>query len=157
MEIGLRILALVIDVVICFGTLPLVLTVSTWPMNLLPDSLGFFSLLLFPVWLLLFILWPILCLAIPTGIWGRTLGKLICRLKVTDSNGDPPGIWRALGREVLKCLAIGSFFFAILLLFQIVYQGRTWYDQLCGTLVEFKPYVRLTKTQRNYRKYMKNR
>ncbi len=45
----------------------------------------------------------------------------------------------------------------MLTLFQIVYQGGTWYDDLCGTKVEFNPYVRLTPTQKNWRKHMKNR
>jgi len=45
----------------------------------------------------------------------------------------------------------GIFFCA----FQIFYQGTVWYDKLCGTQVEFKPHVRLTKAQERFRKYMK--
>ncbi len=153
MEIGLRILALIIDVVICFGTLPLVMNGTGWIMN----RLGGFSLLLLPFWFVLFFVWPFLCLAIPTGIWGKTVGKLLCRSTVTDFHGQPPGIFRALGREVLKFLAIGSGIGAMLTLFQVVYQDGTWYDQLCGTKVDFNPYVRLTQTQKNWRKHMKNR
>lgn len=153
MEIGLRILAVIIDVAFCFGTLPLVMNATGWAM----DKLGGFALLLLPFWFILFFVWPFLCLAIPTGIWGKTLGKLLCRLTVTDFHGRPPGIWRALGREVLKCLAISSGIGAMFSLFQIMYQGGTWYDQMCGTNVEFSPYVRLTETQKNWRKFYKNR
>jgi len=151
-EIGLRILALIIDVAVCFGTLPLVMGATGWLMS----KLGGFALLLLPFWFVLFFVWPFLYLAIPTGIWGKTLGKLLCRLTVTDFYGRSPGILRALGREVLKCLAIGSGIGAMLTLFQIIYQGGTWYDQLCGTSVGFNPYVRLTQTQKNFRKHMNN-
>lgn len=153
MEIGLRILALIIDVAVCFGTLPLVMGGTGW----LLERLGGFALLLLPFWFVLFFVWPFLCLAIPTGIWGKTLGKLLCRLTVTDLHGRPPGVWRALGREVLKCLAIGSGIGAVLTLFQILYQGGTWYDQLCGTKVDFNPYVRPTPTQENWLRHMKNK
>ena len=153
MEIGLRILALMIDVAVCFGTLPLIMGGTGW----LLERLGGFALLLLPFWFVLLFLWPLLCLAIPTGIWGKTLGKLLCRLTVTDFHGRPPGVWRALGREVLKCLAVGSGIGAMLTLFQILYQGGTWYDQLCETRVDFKPYVRLTQTQKNWRKFYKHR
>ena len=153
MEVGLRILALIIDMAFCFGTLPLVMSGMAWVM----ERSGVFVLILVPFWFILFFIWPFLCLAIPTGIWGKTLGKLFCRLTVTDSYNRPPGIMRALGREVLKFLAIGFTLGAIIALYQLLYEGGTWYDQLCGTKVSFKPYVPLTKTQKNFRKYMKDR
>jgi uncharacterized RDD family membrane protein YckC len=153
MEIGLRVFALMIDAAFCLGTLPIVVGVTSWML----DRLGSLSLLLLPFWFVLFIVWPVLCLAIPTGIWGKSLGKLICRLTVTDYHHQPPGIWRALGRETLKCLALGSGIGIMLTLFQIIYQGGTWYDQLCGTQVAYNPYVRLTQTQKNWRKHMQSR
>lgn len=153
MEIGLRILALAIDLAICLGTLPLVMQGTGWIL----EKLGGFALVLIPFWLVLFFVWPLLCVAIPTGIWGKSLGKLLCRLSVNDYHGQPPGIWRALGREVLKFLAIGSGLGMMLTLFQILYQGGTWYDHLCGTNVTFSPYVRLTQTQKNWRKHMQSR
>ena len=153
MEIGLRILALLIDVAFCFGTLPLVMNGIGWGL----EKFGDLAFVFLPFWFILIIIWPLLYLAIPTGLWGKTLGKLICRLKVTDCYGQQPGIWRALGREVLKILALGSGFGILLTLFQILYQGGTWYDHLCGTNVEFSPYVRLTQTQKNWRKQMENK
>jgi uncharacterized RDD family membrane protein YckC len=153
MEIGLRILALMIDLAVCFGSLPLVVGLTGW----LIERAGGFALLLLPFWFVLILVWPLLCVAIPTGLWGKSLGKLVCRLTVTDLHGRSPGVWRALGREVLKFLAIGSGIGTLLTLYQILYQGGTWYDQLCGTSVEFSPYVRLTQTQKNWRQHMKNR
>lgn len=61
MEIGLRILALVIDLAFSFGTLPLVMIGMAWVL----ERLGGFALLLLPLWFILFFLWPLLCLAIP--------------------------------------------------------------------------------------------
>ena len=153
MVIGLRILALMIDVAFCFGTLPMLLTGATLCFELCP-----FGIVLFPfLFHLIIFMWPLLYLAIPTGLWGKTLGKLICRLSVTDYRERAPGFWHALGREVLKCLAIGSGIGAVITLFQVIYQGETWYDNLCGTSVEFKPYIRLTQTQKNWRKLYKKR
>ena len=153
MEIGLRILALIIDMAFCFGSWQLVMNGVGWGLNKM-DGLG---LIFIPFWFTLFFVWPFLYLAIPTGLWGKTLGKLLCRLSVTGYNDRAPGFWRALGREVLKCLAIGSGIGAMLTLFQIIYQGETWYDHLCGTKVVFNPYIRLTKTQKNWRKLYKNK
>ena len=153
MEIGLRILALLIDMAFCLGTLPLVLTGGGWVV----DKLGGLGIILIPFWFIFIILWPVLLLAVPMGIWGKTLGKFLCRLHVTDFHGNPPGIWRATGREILKFLAIGSGFGMLLTLCQILYQGGTWYDHLCGTQVSFSPYIRLTQTQKNWRKHMKDR
>ena len=73
MEIGLRVLALIIDVAVCFGTLPLVMSGTGWVM----ERLGVLSILLLPFWLAIFFVWPLLCLAIPTGIWGKSIGKLL--------------------------------------------------------------------------------
>lgn len=157
MEIGLRILALVIDLVICFTILPVILSAATPLSHIIPDSAEVLSLLFIPLFFLLVILWPFIYFAVPTGMWGRTLGKFICRLKVSDYYDEKPGFWCSLGREVLKFLVIGSGIGVIITLFLYFNQGSTWYDQLCGTKVEFKPYIRLTKTQKNYRKYMKQR
>jgi len=153
MEIGLRILALIIDMAFCVGAWPLVMGGVGWGV----DKMDGFGIIFIPFWFTLFFVWPFLYLAIPTGFWGKTLGKLLCRLSVTGYNNRVPGVWRALGREVLKCLAIGSGIGAMFTLFQIIYQGETWYDHLCGTRVEFNPYIRLTKTQKNWRKLYKSK
>lgn len=151
MEIGLRVLALVIDLSICVGTVPLVMNGLTWVMN----RMGPASSTLLAVWISLLFIWPVLCLAVPTAIWGRTLGKLIFRLRVVDAHDRSPGLWRALGRETLKLLAACTMIGAVLTLVQCLRQGDTWYDRLCGTVVKFVP--RLSATQKNWRRYMKER
>jgi uncharacterized RDD family membrane protein YckC len=150
MEVGLRALALIIDLPICFFSLFLVLSVTGW----IVDKSGGFALLIVPLWFTLFIAWPFLYFGLTTGLWGKTPGKFICRLEVVYA-GHRPGILRALGRETLKLLAIGTGIGALLCAFQIAYQGTTWYDQICGTVVQVRPYVRLTGTQKKFRQYMK--
>ena len=149
MEIGLRILAFMIDGALCLGTLPLVMRPFDWIMS----HAGSFGLAVLPVSLVMFVVWPVLYFAVPTAIWGKTPGKLVCRLSVMDYRGRRPDIWRALGREVLKLLAVSSGLGAMLTLLQILYTGETWYDQVCGTGVTFRPYVRLTPTQKRWRKF----
>ena len=150
MEVGLRALALIIDLPICFFSIPIVLSGTGW----IVEKSGSLALLFVPFWFALLIAWPFLYFGLTTGLWGKTPGKFICRLEVVYA-GKRPGIWRALGRETLKLLAIGTGIGALLCAFQIAYQGTTWYDQICGTVVQLRPYVRLTKTQKQFRQYMK--
>jgi len=151
MEIGLRFLAFIIDSALGFFSIPLVFMTTGWVLG----QSGFFGWLLVPVWFAAFVAWPFFYFGVPTGIWGRTPGRWICRLKVTDGDGDHPGLWRGLGRETLKLLAICSLIGAMLCVFQFVYQGTTWYDSICKTRVEHTPWVRLSATQRNFRKRYK--
>jgi uncharacterized RDD family membrane protein YckC len=116
----------------------------------------FFLFAITPIYLALYVLTPVLYFAIPTGIWGRTPGKFILRLKVSDYRRRPPGILRALGRETLKLLSFACPLGILLNMFQLFYTGSVWYDDLCGTDVEHNPYVRLTQTQKNWRKLMKD-
>lgn len=39
--------------------------------------------------------------AVMEGVWGRTLGKMICHLRVVGSDHGAPGVGRALGRALL--------------------------------------------------------
>jgi len=151
-EIGLRILALIIDCAICFFSLPWVFRASAW----IIENSGPLTLLLLPLWFALLAAWPFLYFGVPTGLWGKTLGKLLCRLEVSYANGDRPGLWRGLGRETLKLFSIISLFGALFCAFGVLHQGAAWYDTICGTSVEFKPRVRLTKTQKTFRQHMKD-
>ena len=157
MIIGLRILALIIDCVICFFSILFLLfplgDVFTFVSNIGSGIQGFFLL---PLWFALIVIWPFLYFGATTGLWGKTPGKFICRLYVVDTLNRRPGLWRGLGRETLKILAVTSSIGAIIAFIQLLCQGTTWYDNICGTDVHFKPYIRLTKTQRNYRKYTSN-
>ncbi|MHC4073940.1 MAG: RDD family protein [Planctomycetota bacterium] len=150
MEVGLRALALIIDLPICFFSIPLVLSGTGW----IVEKSGSWALLFVPFWFALLIAWPFLYFGLTTGLWGKTPGKFICRLEVVYA-GKRPGILRALGRETLKLLAIGTGIGALLCAFQITYQGTTWYDQICRTVVQIRPYVRQTGTQKKFRQYMK--
>ncbi|MCP3966772.1 MAG: RDD family protein [Lentisphaerae bacterium] len=101
------------------------------------------------------ILTVILYFALPTALWKRTPGKFILRLKVRDYRGKAPGIWRALGRETLKLLAIACPLGMLFCLFQILNCGSVWYDNLCGTDVDHSSFVKLTPAQKNWCKMMK--
>jgi len=151
MEIGLRFLAFIIDVTVCFTLTPLLFTA----VGKLGEFEGVLGLLMLPVVFAMFVVWPFLYFGVPTGLWGRTPGKWICRVKVLDDFGNPPGLWRGLGREALKLLAVACQIGAIFCVYQLLTHGITWYDQLCKTRVEFTPWVRLTATQKNFRKKYK--
>ncbi len=135
MEIGLRVLALIIDCGLCLGSSMLVMGMLGWMIEKLPVV----RFLLVPVHFALFLAWPFVYFGVSTGLWGKTPGKFLCRLYVTDCRGCRPGVWRALGREALKFLTIGSGLGVIWCLFQILHHGITWYDQLCGTEVHYSP------------------
>ena len=158
MIIGLRILALIIDCVICFFSIPLFAAATGWLVEYLSNiGSGLQGLFLMPLWFALIVISPFLYFGVTTGLWGRTPGKFICRLYVVDADDKRPGLWRGLGRETLKILAITCSIGAIIAFFQLYSQGITWYDSLCRTQVYFKPYIRSTRTQRQFRKYFKDR
>ena len=104
MEVGLRILAFMIDCPLCLFSIPLVVISTGWVL----ERSGPFAWLLIPLWFALFIASPFIYFGVSTGLWGRTPGKWICRLKVVSQDDEPPGLWRGLGRETLKLLAVGS-------------------------------------------------
>lgn len=151
MEIGLRILAIAIDLALCAGIGPYFAQAFGWVLVFMgPLGQVFLPFLSFS-----YAIFPILYFGLSTGLWGKTLGKWICRLYVTGDEGGKPGFWQAMGRETLKLLAIGSGLGIMFCLFQITCMGGVWYDQLCGTEVRFNPYVRLTPTQKRWRQAMK--
>jgi uncharacterized RDD family membrane protein YckC len=93
--------------------------------------------------------------AIPTGIWGRTVGKLVCHLSVEDERGGPPGIPRALLREGLKLLSVALVLGPVVCLYQLSHSGVVWYDRVCRTSVEYRPPVKFSSTQKNFRKALR--
>jgi uncharacterized RDD family membrane protein YckC len=52
----------------------------------------------------------VLYYTIGEGIWGRTLGKAICRLRVVGQDNSPPGLARALVRSLLYVVLPGASF-----------------------------------------------
>lgn len=154
MVIGLRVLAAFIDFGMGFGLLPIVF----WGLGAALELTGTLGFFLIPLLFALLFTWPFLYLGIPTGFWGRTPGKWLCHLKVVDDRDRPPGLWVGLARETLKVLAVGSMIGAAFSIYQLLTHGITWYDKMCGTRVEFAPPIRLTPTQKNFRKkYKPNR
>lgn len=117
----------------------------------------FFLPLMMPLMMAVYLLGPIVYFAIPTGLWGKTPGKLVFRLTVMDRYGRAPGIPRALGREALKFVAVATGIGIFFTLFQLLQQGEVWYDNLCDTEVEGGSLVPLTETQKNWRKLQRAR
>ena len=99
------------------------------------------------------LLWPLLYAVVPTVIWGRTLGKLLMGLKVTDVNRERAGFGRVVARETIKVVCV---YFTIALIFmaiQALQGGPIFHDQLCGTQVGHKPRVKLSETQKQWREF----
>ncbi len=108
MGLGTRFAAFVIDVIVCItlgvGVVIVLFQGFAMLMSVLPEDLqlpfflSFMGLLIgLPV---LLMVWPIVYFCIPTAIWGRTLGRWICRLRVTAGGQERASIGQALGREV---------------------------------------------------------
>lgn len=69
-----------------------------------------------------------------TWKFGGTLGKLALGLQVVTANGEPIGLWRALGR------ALGEILSGLILLIGYIIaafdsEKRTLHDHICGTRV----------------------
>ncbi len=147
MIIGLRVLALLVDLGLCLG-LGVGLFTGLGRLAEQSEALGLaITLALFP----LLLAWPILYFGLCEGLWGRTPAKFILSLRVVDGTGEKPSVPRALGRGALKLLAVGTTIGALIALIQLIWQGATWYDHLCGTMVEYRPGVRLTDAQKHFR------
>ncbi|MFP4379061.1 MAG: RDD family protein [Candidatus Sumerlaeia bacterium] len=158
MELGLRVLATVIDIVIVLVILPLIMFIGNLILGIFISGdkgiiLGLSAS--FTILISAISLWPLIFLAIPTAIWGRTPGKLICRLKVVDHRDQAPGFARAFARETLKLLSLAFAFVPILTLFQYIQTGHVWYDDLCQTGIQCN--AGLTDTQKKWRKHFQNR
>jgi uncharacterized RDD family membrane protein YckC len=100
---------------------------------------------------------PSLVLGVLTGLTGRTPGKLIMFLRVQDYNGDPPGIAEGIVREVVKAISLAFLFGMIYALGAVVSNRRTFYDEWLDLDVEDLRPSGLTETQKNFRKYMREK
>jgi uncharacterized RDD family membrane protein YckC len=100
---------------------------------------------------------PALVLGVLTGLTGRTPGKLITFLKVQDFNGDPPGIAEGIVREVVKAIALAFVIGILFALGSVVTNRRTFYDEWLDLDVEDLRPSGLTETQRNFRKFMREK
>ncbi len=100
---------------------------------------------------------PSLVLGVLTGLTGTTPGKLITFLRVQDHAGDPPGIAEGIVREVVKAVSLAFFFGMIYALGAVVTKRRTFYDEWLDLDVEDLRPSGLTETQKNFRKYMREK
>jgi eukaryotic-like serine/threonine-protein kinase len=102
--LGFRVLAFGLDVlVLCVlaALLPIlwVRDVSTWHDHL--DAILSTEPSRQPLLMLLAVLGILMqggYFAIFEGLWGTTVGKSVCRLRVIDSRREPPGLWRSVLR-----------------------------------------------------------
>ena len=75
----------------------------------------------------------------PTGIWGRTPGKMLAGIIVVDEDGRTPGIATAIGRE-MAFKAVSAIIFGLGLLWIVIDPARRgWHDRMAGTFVLRKP------------------
>ncbi len=76
---------------------------------------------------------------IPTGIFGRTLGKWVAGISVVDEEGNKPGVATAIPREVVgRFVATITFGIGIIwVIFDKHHQG--WHDKMAGTYVVVVP------------------
>jgi uncharacterized RDD family membrane protein YckC len=153
MELGLRVLALVIDLALALGSGQLL--AYGLSAAIAGADAPVIAMTLWPVVVAANFLWPVVFLAVPTGLWGRTVGKLLLRLSVVDLDGAPPGIPRALARETLKMLSLGLGIVALVCLYQAMYTDSVWYDHACRTHVKSSPWVSLSQTQKDFRKALR--
>lgn len=96
---------------------------------------------------------PVLVTGTLIGLTGRTPGKLLMFLKVSDY-GEPPGLAQGILREIIKTVSMSFFFLGPIWALQgLVTRGETFYDQWLDLQVEdLRPYG-LSQTQRNWRKF----
>ena len=79
-----------------------------------------------------------------TGLRGQTLGKMALGIQVVDAQGNVPGIWRAILREV-----IGKVISTILIFLGFLWviwdrRKRGWHDYIGGTFVVRKQRDRIS-------------
>jgi uncharacterized RDD family membrane protein YckC len=99
------------------------------------------------------ILGPVLVTGTLVGLTGRTPGKLVMFLRVSDA-GEPPGLAQGILREIIKTVSMTFFFLGPIWALQgLVTRGETFYDQWLDLQVEdLRPYG-LSETQKNWRKF----
>lgn len=72
--------------------------------------------------------------AVPEGLWGATLGKALCRLRVVDSSRSAPGIPKAFVRALIWVLVPQSVFTVYAICTQPEFTGGQvdWVTQVMG-------------------------
>jgi uncharacterized RDD family membrane protein YckC len=100
---------------------------------------------------------PAVIVGVMTGLTGRTPGKLIFFLRVHSGDGDPPGLVSGILREFVKILLFATLYGLFYALASVLQNRDALYDSWLGLEVEdLRPYG-LTETQKNFRKYMREK
>ena len=96
--IGLRIAAGLVDFIAT--SFPTLIGLAVW--SDAPDTywIGDRTVAHF-IWFLASVAWAISWFAIPEGIWGCSLGKMLCGLRVVRSNGNPMGMAASWARALI--------------------------------------------------------
>ncbi len=130
MQTAMRILAIFVDLTVCAACMSLLMKAA----SALTHSSTTLGMIVVPLALIMFVLWPVIYFGLTTGLWAQTPGKRICRLVVIDAaNGARIDLKKAFSRETLKLLSIASFFGIWFCLVQFVSSQTTWYDAFCKT------------------------
>ena len=85
-----------------------------------------------------FIFFSIIISWMESSRWKGTFGKLIMKIQISDSYGNPISFWRALFRNILKMVATTLYIFVIPLIVQIIMFIRTkqlFHDKFSDTIV----------------------
>lgn len=70
------------------------------------------------------------------GIWGRTLGKRLCDLRVVRTDGGHAGLWRALVRTILRTVdLLPAFYLLGALVIWLTRRDQRLGDLAAGTVV----------------------
>ena len=76
---------------------------------------------------------------IPTGIWGRTIGKWVAGIVVVDQEGRTPGVAVIIPREVAGKVASYAAFGLGIAWILFHKKRRGWHDSIAGTYVVHDP------------------
>lgn len=98
---------------------------------------------------------PVLIIGTLVGLFGRSPGKLITFLKVTDESHRPPGLAQGIIREVIKLVGGMFLFGALYAIYGIVTSGRAFYDDWLSLRVDDLKPTGLTDRQKKWREFSK--
>jgi uncharacterized RDD family membrane protein YckC len=143
----LCIIAFVIDLAVCIG---LVIVCGNYAIK---GSSTIASGTEIYAWGLLIPVVPFLAMVIPTGLWGYSIGKWICRIRICRADRTAPGFVRGFLRELTKLITFLCFgpLGPLAAFIQSGMGHAVYYDGLCGTDVEYVG--GLTATQRKFRRF----
>lgn len=85
------------------------------------------------------ILLPLAYFILPTGMWGRTVGKWVAGIVVVDEEGRTPGVAVSIPREVVGKVVSYAAFGLGMVSIVLHPKRRGWHDSIAGTYVVHDP------------------